>query len=481
MRRALLLSFLLLPAAAALAADQPGPPAAQQPAQKPAKAPAKKPARSKRKRRVPVHVRNPLQMPPGRSRPPTSPSSEFEVVAPTSIPVAMEQPGKQPWPIRLMIHPLKQGMFIGLPVIDTDPNRGITYGIMPILVVQKADNDRITSIWAPSVTYNKTFRTNGTLRYYAYPTRESDLTLRGAWAQVNDREAMGEYRDRNVWEKGYDLGAKVQYNIDGSNRFFGVGPNTSVKSESNYTNDTLNFRALIGLPLGKDSGWMVKAIPLVSGTNISNGPINTIPQISNAFPGRETHQRHQNSNVRVSLDFDSRDQDVTTTQGTYFGLAVDNSVPALASEYAYQDYSVDVRHFHPWGGPGKQVSAFDVRFDQLQGTAPFWLMPQLGGKYVHRAYGDGRYIDKGLFSAQAEQRYTFYSAVMSGVTTDFEVAPFAGVGTVFDTPGQMACRYLRPVVGGAVRAIARPQVVGSIDFGVGQEGLAAFMDINYSW
>ena len=33
----------------------------------------------------------------------------------------------------------------------------------------------------------------------------------------------------------------------------------------------------------------------------------------------------------------------------------------------------------------------------------------------------------------------------------------------------------------ALRAVAKPQVVGSIDFGIGREGLAAFMDINYSF
>jgi hypothetical protein len=37
------------------------------------------------------------------------------------------------------------------------------------------------------------------------------------------------------------------------------------------------------------------------------------------------------------------------------------------------------------------------------------------------------------------------------------------------------------VFGTSLRAVAKPQVVGSLDFGVGREGLAVFMDINYSF
>jgi len=43
----------------------------------------------------------------------------------------------------------------------------------------------------------------------------------------------------------------------------------------------------------------------------------------------------------------------------------------------------------------------------------------------------------------------------------------AGVGTVFDSPEDSQSKYLHPVVGTAFRAIAPPQVVGSIDLGFG--------------
>jgi len=105
----------------------------------------------------------------------------------------------------------------------------------------------------------------------------------------------------------------------------------------------------------------------------------------------------------------------------------------------------------------------------------------LGGKYSSRAYGDGRFVDRGATSFNIEQRFTLLEEKMAGVTTEFQLAPFAGVGTVFDAPGSAQFAYLRPVAGAAVRAVAKPQVVGSVDVGYGQEGVAVFMDINYSF
>lgn len=404
----------------------------------------------------------------------------FEVKPPTSAPRELRtEHDEQPWPIRLMIHPLKRGMFIGLPVIDTDPNRGVTMGFMPIWVIQ--EGERIKQIWAPSVSYNPIFQIIPTFRHYTYPTRDSDLSLRASLARITDREIFGEWHDRNFQHSGFETGIKVQYNVDGSKRFFGIGPDTDINAESNYVEDLLTVRSLVGVPLGKGTGWMAKASHYVLGMKVSDGPINSIPDINAAFPGRAPFHRHQNSNFRLGIDYDSRDHDVATTRGTLAALSLETSQRAIGSEYVYQQYNLDLRHFHPWKRAPKHGTAGMLRFTQVVGDPPFWLLPQLGGKYVHRAYGEGRYIDRGMVTAQLEHRYTFYSVKMAGVTTEFEVAPFAGAGTVFDEPERMAKRYLRPVVGGAIRAVARPQVVGSIDFGMGQEGMTAFMDINYSF
>src|SRR5205823_899110 len=156
------------------------------------------------------------------------------------------------------------------------------------------------------------------------------------------------------------------------------------------------------------------------------------------------------------------------------------SVDSFSSAFDYTRAGLDGRYFYRWPGDS-QTTAVQYRYEQLLGNAPFWLEPRLGGKYSLRSYGDGRFIDRGMMLWQAEQRITVYKVAMAGVTTEFELAPFVGVGTVFDSPKDMRKKYLKPVVGAAVRAVARPQVVGSIDVGAGNEGVSVFMDINYSF
>ncbi|MBI5202556.1 MAG: BamA/TamA family outer membrane protein [Elusimicrobia bacterium] len=437
-------------------------------------------AQTKAKAKKPRPVRPAKVERPHSDRPPTS---DYDVAPPTAVPRAItEERPAQPWPVRLMVHNINKGMFIGLPIIDTDPNRGVTMGVMPIWVVKKDNSDRIQQIWAPSLTYNKTFKATPTFRFYTYPTRESNLTLRGSISQVTDRELMGEWHDRDFQGSGWETGLRVQYNVDGSRRFFGVGPASTTGDESNYKEDFMLLRSLIGAPLGgKDSNWMAKLSHSLLGMKVANGPISAIPAIDKRFPGAAPEKHHQNSNVKLGVDYDSRDHDVTTSEGTYGGFFFESSQKPIGSEYGYQQYAVDFRHWRPWNTERKHVSTGMLRFTQIQGYAPFWLMPQLGGKYIHRAYGEGRFIDRGIVSLQLEHRYTFASVKTAGVSTDFELAPFTGVGTVFNEPGVANSKYLRPLVGGAIRAVARPQVVGSIDFGVGQEGMTAFMDINYSW
>src|SRR5437016_6135398 len=76
------------------------------------------------------------------------------------IPPGVSQQAASPSPqtpalLRWMLHPLDRGMLISLPIIDTNPNRGVTVGVMPIWVLkQKSGGERIEQIFAPSLTHN---------------------------------------------------------------------------------------------------------------------------------------------------------------------------------------------------------------------------------------------------------------------------------------------------------------------------------------
>lgn len=389
---------------------------------------------------------------------------------------------KQPWPFRLLMQELDNGMLVRLPVLDTDPNRGVTAGVMPIWVMKdRKDAKRIRSIHAPSFTFNPIVKFTPTYRYYLYPDDRSNYEFRASWSAVREREVIGEVEDTDFFDRGIFVHGKLQYNVDGTRRFFGMGPDSAQADETNFTRQTFQYDWRVGLPIFRESGFKFNFGHHLAGERISEGPISRLPDLTTRFPGITGSHFHQDGELQLFVDYDTRDNAVTTSQGSYAKIMVDNAQAKWGSEYAFQRYQLDLRKFHKAGADGRFVTAGRLLFEHLVGDVPFYLKPSLGGKKSHRAYGDGRYIDHAMVTASVEERLTVYKIPLAGVTTEFEVAPFFELGTVSGAPRRFASRYARPVVGGAVRAIARPQVVGSIDVGVGREGPSVFMDINYSF
>jgi len=392
-------------------------------------------------------------------------------------PVAREE---LPAYLRWLIRPVKDGMWLRLPVIDTNPNRGVTGGLMPVFVLHEKDGDRIKQIHAPSATYNRHFGPDVTYRYYAYPQEDASLVLRGDLSKY-EHEVLAQYEDASFWDTDFDFSLLGHYNVDGGQRYFGVGPDTPKNKETNYKEDYIQYRLSAGMPLRPKSPWRMHVSDMLTFDKISDGPLQGLPSFGETFPHAVFPGRRQIHTMRLILDYDTRDNPLTTSRGAYVQEFAEYSAGNFGSGRDFGRYGIDARYIHPWNESKTQATAAQLKFEQLLGNAPFWQQSRLGGKYSLRAYGDGRYTDRGLIAANIEQRMTMYKAKMAGVWTEFELAPFVGMGTVFHDADRMAARYARPVVGSAIRAIARPQVVGSVDFGVGQEGLAIFMDINYSF
>lgn len=403
------------------------------------------------------------------------------VPSPTVIPPGVPQAEeKLPAILRWMIHTRKRGMFINLPIIDTDPNRGTTIGVLPVWVIPQKEGDNIEQIYAPSITYNKDFKVIPTFRSYYYPDSESSFLTRGSVSTVGEKEALVYYQSRHFLATWVDFSIRGQYNVDGSNRFYGLGPASAKNAQSDYTEDVFQYDLTAGIPLVPDTPWMIYGTNHFAGEKFYEGKLDSLPNTSDEFPGIFAAHRQQVNETRAVVQYDTRDSDVTTKRGGYLQAFYGWSVNSFSSAFDYTRAGFDGRYFLPWNN-GWMTTASQLKYDQVLGNAPFWLQSRLGGKYSLRAYGDGRYIDRGAMFWQAEQRLTMFKVATAGVMTEFELAPFAGVGTVFDSPGAMQRRYVRPVVGSAVRAVARPQVVGSVDVGVGQEGVSVFMDINYSF
>ena len=187
---------------------------------------------------------------------------------------------------------------------------------------------------------------------------------------MEEKELIGELEDDDFLGKGVSVHGKLQYNVDASGRFFGLGPDSARAAESNFTRKTFQYDWRVGLPVFKESGFKFNFGHHLAGERIATGPIERLPDLQSRFPGLVGDRFHQDGELQLFVDYDTRDDAVTTTRGSYGKILVDNSQEAWGSELAFQRYQLDLRHFHKKGADGR-LSRRALPLRALVGDVPF--------------------------------------------------------------------------------------------------------------
>ncbi len=120
--------------------------------------------------------------------------------------------------------------------------------------------------------------------------------------------------------------------------------------------------------------------------------------------------------------FDSRDNVINSSRGTYLEFSNLVANHSVGSQYNFNNISLDVRKFYPVG-KGK-VLALQGLFIHNQGDLPWRQMAAMGGFSMMRGYYLGRHRDKNYAAFQAEYRlhiWKFFGMTFFGSTG--EVAP----------------------------------------------------------
>lgn len=395
-----------------------------------------------------------------------------------------------PFILDLFVRRSDKGLFVTMPIIDSNPNSGFTFGVMPVWVVFGSSGTLLRWVQAPAITWNR--HTDVTIQYqlFAFPTESSDLQFYASQSRRFDREIALEGGNKLLFNRGdreLKLRGRVQHCKDSSRRFFGFGPRTPAAAESNYTLDSVDYRLSADF-LTPDRPWHATLRHSLRADDVTNGSVESIPDLEARFPEtfRTVSSRRVDATFGVTAGYDSRDGEATTSRGYLADVYADVSREHVLGEYSRRSYGADLRAFLPWGRAGEAeprfITAAGTRFDYLTGDVPFWALPQMGGKHFHRGYGEGRFVDHGLFLLRAEQRCRIgLLSLPSGAKASVWADPFFVAGTVFPSPGRFQGKYLKPAGGIALRGLARPQIVGSADFAYGLEGLKVFLDVDYAW
>jgi hypothetical protein len=366
--------------------------------------------------------------------------------------------------------------FFPLPMYTTVPTEGSTYGFMPVFLRVDPAGE-IRTIWAPSLSWNRAAGVNATARYYRYPDQEQALSLIAAASTHVNRTLLFTY-DRLPAAPGrlsLEVFAQARRNL--FYRFFGLGPDSAAAGESSYTRTTalVTTRAGLNGPAHLNAGLRFT----LRHDRPQEHAIFGLPTLQLAHPDAPGLGGASLVLVGASLRYDTRRGGDYATQGVALEIAGGRAFGLHGFDHFWQ---VTAQARALWEETSFLQGAARVFVtDELGGhDLPFYYQSTLGGELLLRGFPEDRFIARGAWVAETEQRIRLLRTHLFHVVTDWRVDPFAAIGQVFDRPGEIV-RHPRPVVGLGLRAWVHPNVLGRVDVAYGGEGLRAYVVLRYPY
>jgi len=376
--------------------------------------------------------------------------------------------------------------FIPLPEILTDPNEGNTYGFLQVVLF--LDEQKIIKyILAPDVRYNKITGVYPAFRLFGYPSRDAKWSILLRKSQHIDEDYELQYEHNAFWRDRLRLFANLEYGKDSTERFFGFGNGSPQNGESNFTAEEtsaivwLGYRLQPTIELTYRSRLRVFRVGEGGIDRCAPGACSSgeLPFITDEHPETVGHTDGTIVGQEFGLLYDTRDDTNIPRQGGLGVVSAEVIPRALGSSISIVKYVLEARKFVPLRD--RFVLAMHTRFDYIQGddNVPFFEQNDIGGRSTLRGFGSGRFVDKDRFFASAELRTRAYNREIFGVDAELELAPFIDFGEVFRSSRNSPFADLHAVGGLGFRGVVRPQVVGFVDIGFGEQGLAAFTGLEY--
>lgn len=359
---------------------------------------------------------------------------------------------------------------VHFPVIATNPNTGLTYGVLPVWLENNSRHE-IRQIVAPMLAYNKVFGVQFSGSYYRYPTSHSKLRVILEKAQRSNQRAGAEYEDHGLFEDRATIHVEENVEYDGGARFYGTGPFSPRSSEASVLLVEKVARADMGVKFWRS--WSAAAGWTVRRTRADPGPF---PAPSALAPELRTTTAY--TLPRLSVARDTRDLPFTPGSGSLTEVFTERSARALGSTADYGRYGGQWRYFLPQ--TPDLTAAMRVQTEWSGGgPVPFTALASLGGPRSLRAFAEGRFQDRGASLIGFEERWLVHSLRVAQASAEFQVAPFVEAGTVYRALDRAQLRGVATAAGVAFRAVVKPTVVGRVEAGVGREGPAIFVGIDY--
>jgi hypothetical protein len=364
--------------------------------------------------------------------------------------------------------------FIPLPMYTTVPNEGSTYGAMPVFM--RGDDDRVCSITAPSVSWNSSVHITGTYRYYRYLALLQSWHLILSASTVINRSIWFQYDDDRRTPGAITKNIMVRVRRNLFYRYFGLGPDTTEEGESSYTRLYATANARIGW------NWTptlnVALYGELRGDRPERHAISGLPETQVAYPDAPGLDGSAFVRGGFSIRWDTRplgDYSPAGLESELFG----NIAQGITGVGRFAQIGWSARAVVP------ELSflqgAARIYWLQVFGTdVPFYDQASLGGELLFRGFQEDRFIDKGAWEIETEQRVRFLQTHIFGVVADWRVDPFVAVGQVYGGDAS-PWSHVRAAAGLGFRALIHPDILGRVDLAYGGEGLKVYVTLGYPY
>jgi hypothetical protein len=372
---------------------------------------------------------------------------------------------------------------IPIPEVATDPNGGVTFGAL-FAALFKDQQNQISDIFAPDINDNTHVGPGGAVRFFSYPSANTQWYALAEAHEVIQRQVDLNFSTGRTHEDWWSFDGRIFFERDPTERFFGIGNDSRLGGESNYTTEQVYVRAAFGWNLSKN--FQLALVERPRYVRILKGAFNSIAQATTVYPTVKGIRGGSEIYNELRASYDTRDSIDIPRQGglaLVYGGLTDRRFLSSAS---YNKFGADVRHYWTLWSRLTIAAHGYLQYTPAGKETPFWSMARLGGEenflsdqMTLRGYGSGRFVDDNEFATNVEFRTRVFDADLFGTHGIAEIAPFAEAGRVFRGMSENPLTDLHPVGGVGFRAIAEPFVVGYVDVGYGGEGAAVFSGINY--
>jgi len=399
-----------------------------------------------------------------------APVQAFDLMQPRTWPLDMDP---RDWPFTL----------IPIPEVATNPNGGVTYGVL-FAALFKDDQNQINHILAPDINNNTDLGPGGAVRFFSYPSEDTQwYALAGAQEKIA-RVFDGNYATGRQHDRWWSFDGRLFFERDPTERFFGVGNDSRLGGESNYTTEQVYVKGLFGWNITRNLQLALVLRPRY--VRILKGAFDSIPQTTTLYPNQKGIHGGSEVYNEMRLAYDDRDSIDIPRNGGLATLYAGFADRRLMSSVSYTRMGLELRHYWSFWKRFTLAARGYIQYSPAGNEIPFWSLARLGGddsqlydQETLRGYGAGRFVDNNLADFNVELRTRVFEADVFGNHGIAELAPFFEAGRVWRNLSEDPLSDLHPVGGIGFRAIAEPFVVGYVDVGWGGEGAAVFSGINY--